>query len=68
VDGIAAFARPGLAVAEVTPDRYDPEFQALRENVRALRQATDANGRRIEVVVVQRPTGLRSRSEDFCAS
>jgi agmatine deiminase len=68
VDGIVAFARPGLAIAEITPDRDDPEFEELQENLRALRTATDAKGRPIEVVVVQRPTGLRSRSEDFCAS
>jgi agmatine/peptidylarginine deiminase len=69
VDGIAAFARPGLAVAEVTPDRHDPEYEALQENLQELRQATDANGRRLEVVVVRRPTGLRPRSKkDFCAS
>jgi agmatine deiminase len=69
VDGIAAFARPGLAIAEVTPGRHDPEFNELQENLRALRGATDANGRRLEVVVVQRPTGLRPRfNNDFCAS
>ncbi len=68
VDGIAAFVRPGVAVAEITPDRADPEYAELQENLKALRLATDARGRRLEVAVVRRPTEVGRRGESFCAS
>ncbi|MEM9140803.1 MAG: agmatine deiminase family protein, partial [Pseudomonadota bacterium] len=44
IDGIMRFIRPGLAVAEVTDDTEDPEYDELQENLARLRAARDARG------------------------
>ena len=68
IDRIAAFARPGVVVAEVTPDTADPEYWELQENLRALRLASDAHGRRLQVILIERSTATGDRGEDFCKS
>ncbi len=50
VDGIAVFAEPGVVLAELTSDRRDPEYAILRENLRVLQLATDAHGRKLEIL------------------
>ncbi|MFD5870143.1 agmatine/peptidylarginine deiminase [Streptomyces sp. NPDC060322] len=59
VDIVAAFARPGVVVAHVQPDPSHPDHEITRETVRLLRAATDARGRRLEVVEIPAPTVLR---------
>ncbi|PPK93828.1 agmatine deiminase [Kineococcus xinjiangensis] len=56
VDLVAAFARPGVVLAHVQPDPAHPDHDVCAENLRLLRAATDARGRRLEVVEVPAPT------------
>ncbi|MEU1368734.1 agmatine deiminase family protein [Streptomyces sp. NPDC005803] len=63
VDIVAAFARPGTVLAHVQPDPAHPDHAITRETVRVLRAATDAKGRRLEVVEVLAPTVLRAGGE-----
>ncbi|MFD7818935.1 agmatine/peptidylarginine deiminase [Streptomyces sp. NPDC059785] len=60
VDIVAAFARPGVVVAHHQPDPAHPDHEVTREVIGLLRAATDARGRRLEVVEVPAPTVLEA--------
>jgi agmatine deiminase len=69
VDGIACFVEPGVVLFEL--DRSaPPEIAALeRENRRALELATDARGRKLEIVdLVSEHEGIGADQELFCRS
>jgi agmatine deiminase len=50
VDNVAAFVAPGRVLCQMVPDRDDPNFERLAANRDALADATDARGRRLDVV------------------
>ncbi len=50
VDGVCAYVRPGVVIAQACDDPANPNFDLMAQNLAALRAARDANGRRIEVV------------------
>lgn len=52
IDGLAAFAEPGTVLLHTTDDRSDPNYRICLDAKRRLQEATDASGRRIEVVEV----------------
>jgi len=68
VDGLACFVRPGVAMIESNPDPAHPYGEALRENRRALELATDAAGRRLEVIEIPDAGEAMATSEIFCRS
>ena len=47
IDGIAAFIEPGRILVEVNPDRSDPHYKVGVRNTEALRNQTDAKGRKL---------------------
>ena len=49
VDDVACFARPGVVLAAITEDEDDWRYELLQDNLRVLREATDAKGRTLEV-------------------
>jgi agmatine deiminase len=68
IDGIAVFASRGVVIAELTSDPKDPEYAILRENLRALRLATDEKGRRLTVLTLLRPPFNPKWPDDFAAT
>ena len=50
VDGMAAFVRPGLVLLHSIDDQSDPNFRILADAKRRLQEATDAKGRKFEVI------------------
>jgi len=50
VDGIAQYLRPGTVMIHAPGGPADPDHDRGRENVRRAAQATDAAGRRLEVI------------------
>jgi agmatine deiminase len=50
VDNIAAFLEPGRVLLQTVADPASPNYEPLQENLERLRAATDARGRRVEVV------------------
>ncbi len=68
VDGIAAFVKPGVVVAERVLDQEEPDFAENVENLRALRAAKDAAGRSIEIVELPRPKRQKAWKDDFCST
>ncbi|MET8681684.1 agmatine deiminase family protein [Streptomyces sp. NPDC004647] len=56
IDIVAAFAGPGVVVVHTQPDPGHPDHEVSREAAEILGAATDARGRRIEVVELPAPT------------
>jgi len=55
VDTLACFAAPGVVLALSEDDPADSQYAALQENLRRLRAACDARGRRLRVIEVPQP-------------
>ena len=70
IDALARFVKPGQVVIQLgdRPDPRDPWSVAAFETYNVLKSARDAQGRRLEIVVIPEPVRVRSRSEDFVAS
>ncbi|MQS04570.1 agmatine deiminase family protein [Streptomyces alkaliterrae] len=58
VDLVAAFARPGVVMVHAQPDPAHPDHERCKTIAAVLRTATDARGRRLEVVEIPAPTVL----------
>ena len=69
VDGVCAFARPGVLLVDATRDQGSVYADVVRENRRALELATDAQGRRFEMIdLYEASDAVDSAAEVFCAS
>ena len=68
-DFYVRFAGPGVVVVGYDPDPKSFDHPVTLRNLEILRQATDAKGRRLRVVVLQAPGTVRPRyeSDDFAA-
>ncbi|MBQ4825520.1 agmatine deiminase family protein [Leisingera sp. HS039] len=52
VDGIAAFAAPGVVLLHTTDDRSDPNYEITQDAKRILQQETDVHGRRFKIIEI----------------
>lgn len=69
VDGVCAFARPGVLLVDATHNHHSVYAEVVRENRRALTLATDAQGRPFELIdLYEASDAVDARSEVFCAS
>lgn len=70
IDALARFVKPGQVVIQMgdKPDRSDPWSIAAFETYEILKDARDAKGRRLDIVVIPEPVEIRSRSKDFVSS
>lgn len=55
VDNVACFIAPGRVAALVREEPDDPDHAGLSANLAVLREATDARGRKLEVVPIRAP-------------
>jgi agmatine deiminase len=55
VDNLACFVKPGVVMALVESDPRDPNFPVLADNFMRLSAATDARGRKLEIIGVHEP-------------
>jgi agmatine deiminase len=53
IDGIAAFIEPGRVLVEVNTDKTDPHYPVGERNAEALRNQTDAKGRKLQLEFIQ---------------
>jgi agmatine deiminase len=58
VDIVATFVRPGVVAAHSQRNSSHPDFEVSAEIVELLRSASDARGRRLEVIEVPAPAVL----------
>jgi len=69
VDGVCAFARPGVLLVDATHDQQSVYAEVARENRRALELATDAQGRQFELIELYEATdAVDTEAEVFCAA
>jgi len=69
VDGVCAFARPGVLLVDATHDHGSVYAGVVRENRRALELATDAQGRHFELLdLYEASAAVDQDAEVFCAS
>jgi agmatine deiminase len=55
VDNIACFAAPGKILLQVCDDPEDENYKITQENLEILKNATDARGRKFEIIPIQQP-------------
>ncbi len=70
IDALARFVKPGQVLIQL-PDKItagDLWSAAAFETYEILKKATDAQGRKLDIVVIPDPVNIRSRSEDFVSS
>ena len=60
-DFYARFTQPGTVVAAYDPDPESFDHAVTKRHLDILKSATDARGRKLEVVVLQAPTTVRER-------
>jgi len=68
VDGLACFIRPGVVLVSHDPDPTTELHKILQENVRALELATDARGRKLELVYLEETEQFYNPGDLFCVS
>ncbi len=68
-DFYARFTEPGVVVAHLDTDPTSYDHEVTRRHLEILRSATDASGRRLEVVVLEAPAQVRPQyeSDSFAA-
>lgn len=68
-DFYARFARPGVVVAGFDPDTASYDHAVTVKHLALLKTATDAQGRKLEVVTLEAPSSVRKTFEnkDFAA-
>jgi agmatine deiminase len=64
VDNLACFARPGVVLLSWAEDEDDPQHAISREAMERLREATDARGRRFEIITLPSPGPLEIAPEE----
>ena len=68
-DFYARFSKPGAVVAGYEPDLVYPDYEVTLKHLEILETATDADGQKFSVEVLEAPTTIRETyaSEDFAA-
>ncbi len=68
-DFYARFARPGVVLAGYDPDPESYDHAVTKQHLEILRAATDAQGKPLEVVVLEGPLTIRDEyaNDDFAA-
>lgn len=68
-DFYARFARPGVVLAAYDPDPTSYDHAVTKRHLEILRSATDASGKKLEVMTMEAPGQIRREyeSEDFAA-
>lgn len=68
-DFYARFTSPGTVVAAYDPDPYSFDHAVTRKHLDILERATDAQGNKLDVVVLESPVDIREdfASDDFAA-
>ena len=64
VDNIACFIRPGVVALGWSDDKNDPQYEFSSKAYKTLKNATDAAGRKLQIVKVKLPKPMYSTKEE----
>lgn len=64
IDNFCCFVKPGVVILAWTDDELDPQYERSVEAFSVLSDATDANGRKIEVIKLHVPGPLYMTKEE----
>lgn len=64
VDNLARFARSGVVMLDWTDDPMDPQYPISLDAFERLSQATDAHGRRLQVIKLPQPGPLHMTQDE----
>ncbi|CAI0548420.1 unnamed protein product [Linum tenue] len=64
IDNMCCFARPGVVLLSWTDDEKDPQFERSVEALTVLSNATDAKGRKLEIIKLHVPGPLYMTEEE----
>jgi agmatine deiminase len=69
IDFYARFVRPGVVLAGFEPDPNYPDHEITKANIALLKNSTDAQGRKLEVHVINGPSKIRDKyaNDEFAA-
>src|SRR5262249_3559641 len=68
VDDITRFVSEDTILTVVEPNKSDPNYEILAENLRRLKNATDQNGRKFKIVELPIPSPVVFRGQRLPAS
>jgi agmatine deiminase len=68
IDNIACFAKPGVVLLQTCYDPEDPNYEITQENLKILKDITDAKGRSIEIVEIPQPPSRFYKEERLTLS
>ncbi len=70
IDALARFVKPGQVLIQLpeTIIADDPWSTSAFETYEILKKATDAQGNKLDIVVIPEPVNIRSRHKDFVSS
>jgi agmatine deiminase len=68
VDGIACFVEPGKVLVEICPAEGTERYDNMQANLIAIQGAADANGRELEIVLIEEAYEAERRNEIFACS
>lgn len=68
IDGLVTFTRPGTVLFESNPTATGAAAKMLADNRRALELATDASGKRLEILPIDDAYEAQTDHELFCRS
>jgi len=64
VDNILCVVKPGTVMLAWTEDKNDPQYEISAENLKLLEEATDAKGRKLEIIKMMLPKPVRITAEE----
>jgi agmatine deiminase len=64
IDNLACFLRPGLVAVSWTEDRHDPQYEISKDAIARLSKASDARGRKLEVLKLHQPEPVLLTAEE----
>jgi agmatine deiminase len=68
IDGLVAFVRPGVVIFESDPSATGAALQLAADNRRALEEAVDARGRRLQIISLDDAHEVVTPHRLFCRS
>ena len=68
IDGLVSFVSPGVVLYETDPSASGVYKQMMHDNFTALKTATDAQGRKLEIIVLEDANEAPTEHEVFCRS